>query len=195
RLDVSACLLWSLTFYLYGAHRALHSFPTRRSSDLLAHGDDVQRPLVTERRTDLLEDPRDRLQVVGEHLGAGLEHLLKVLPVALDVIDEQLDPGAGVHRVYLFTGAGEQAVRTVGQIFVGPHGEGCVAHPDLLTLWDALKGRHRVIRDGIAGGNGAEVAAALAGVHADEEGGLAILPALEDVGTARFLAHGVQPLA
>ena len=30
---------------------------------------------------------------------------------------------------------------------------------------------------------------------ADEEGRLAVLPALEDVGTARFLAHGVQALA
>src|SRR5204863_3829151 len=29
------CLLFYLFFYCYGAHRYLHSFPTRRSSDLL----------------------------------------------------------------------------------------------------------------------------------------------------------------
>src|SRR5207248_6923791 len=41
----------------------------------------------------------------------------------------------------------------------------------------------------------AEVAAAGAGVAADEERRLAVLPALEDVGAGRLLADGVQPLA
>src|SRR5690606_26920607 len=47
----------------------------------------------------------------------------------------------------------------------------------------------------LAGGDVAEVAAAGADVTADEEGGLAVLPALEDVGAARLLAHRVQATA
>src|SRR5437867_5601725 len=36
-----SCFLLFFFFYCYGAHRDLHSFPTRRSSDL-AHGDGVR---------------------------------------------------------------------------------------------------------------------------------------------------------
>jgi hypothetical protein len=51
-----------------------------------------------------------------------------------------------------------------------------------------------VERLGLAGVDLAEVAAPRAAVAADEERRLAVLPALEDVGAARFLADGVQPL-
>src|SRR5699024_1042022 len=44
---------------------------------VLAHRDHVQRALVAERGTDLLEDPRDRLEVVREHLRPRVEHLLE----------------------------------------------------------------------------------------------------------------------
>src|SRR5699024_4495228 len=47
----------------------------------------------------------------------------------------------------------------------------------------------------LAGGDVAEVAAPGARVAADEEGRLAILPALEDVGATGLLAHRVQALA
>ena len=38
-------------------------------------GDHVEGAVVAERRADPLEDPRHRLHVVREHLGAGLEDL------------------------------------------------------------------------------------------------------------------------
>src|SRR5204863_2399232 len=52
-----------------------------------------------------------------------------------------------------------------------------------------------VERLGLAGGDLAEVAPPRARVAADQERRLAVLPAFEDVGAARFLAHGVQALA
>ena len=48
---------------------------------------------------------------------------------------------------------------------------------------------------GLAGVDLAEVAAARALVAADEEGGLAVFPALVDVGAAGLLADRVQALA
>src|SRR5580693_8008017 len=52
-----------------------------------------------------------------------------------------------------------------------------------------------VERLGLARGDLAEVAAPGALVAADQERRLAVFPALEDVGAARFLAHGVQAIA
>ena len=51
-----------------------------------------------------------------------------------------------------------------------------------------------VERGWLSGVDLAEVAAAGALVATDEEGGFAVFPALEDVGAAGLLAHGVQPL-
>src|SRR5699024_1954494 len=102
------------------------------------------------------------------------------------------DPGAGVHRVDLLTGAGEQARRTVLEIVAGHAGDGRVAQPHLLDGLRDLEGFHRVHGHRLAGGDVAEVAAPGARVAADEEGRLAILPALEDVGATGLLAHRVQ---
>src|SRR5690606_33131229 len=52
----------------------------------------------------------------------------------------------------------------------------------------------RVVVGGLAGVDLAEVAAPGALAAADEEGRLAVLPALEDVGAAGLLAHRVQVL-
>src|SRR5690606_24973605 len=114
---------------------------------------------------------------------------------ALDVIDQQLDPGAGVHRVDLLAGAGEQARRAVLEIVTGDAGDRRVAQAHLLDRLRHLERLHRIHGHRLAGRDIAEVAAACAGVTADEEGRLAILPAFEDVRAAGFLAHGVQALA
>src|SRR5699024_10229806 len=99
------------------------------------------------------------------------------------------DPGAGVHRVDLLAGAGEHARRTVLEVVTGHSGDGRVAKTHLLDGLRDLEGLHRVHGHRLAGGDVAEVAAPGAGVTADEEGRLAILPALEDVGAAGLLAH------
>ena len=62
------------------------------------------------------------------------------------------------------------------------------------TLSATRSGSTGVERRGLAGVDLAEVAAAGALVAADQEGGFAVFPALEDVGTPGLLAHGVKAL-
>src|SRR5699024_5068911 len=80
------------------------------------------------------------------------------------------------------------------EVVTGHSGDGRVAKTHLLDGLRDLEGLHRVHGHRLAGGDVAEVAAPGAGVTADEEGRLAILPALEDVGAAGLLAHRVQAL-
>ena len=93
------------------------------------------------------------------------------------------------HRLRVQPGA------AVLEVVAGDAGDGGVVqvHRD-----DRLADAARLVavqRLGLAGVDLAEVAAPGALVAADEEGRLAVLPALEDVGTARLLADRVQPLA
>ena len=89
---------------------------------------------------------------------------------------------------------GVQPGATVGQVVAGDAGDGRVAQ---LHLLHRLRHPARLVaveRLRLAGVDLAEVAASGALVAADEEGRLAVLPALEDVGAAGLLAHGVQSL-
>ena len=158
-------------------------------------GEHVERAVVAERRTDALEDARHGLDVVGQHLGPGVEDLLEQLGDAVEVGDQVLDAGAGVELVDLPDGLGVQPGAAVGEVVAGDAGDGGVAQ---LHLLDALGHAARLVaveRGGLAGVDLAEVAAPGALLAADEERGLAVLPALEDVGAAGFLADGVQTLA
>ena len=158
-------------------------------------GEHVERAVVAERRTDALEDARHGLDVVGQHLGPGVEDLLQQLGDAVEVGDEVLDAGAGVELVDLADGLGVEPGTAVGEVVAGDAGDGGVAQ---LHLLDALGHAARLVaveRSGLAGVDLAEVAAAGALLAADEERGLAVLPALEDVGAAGLLADGVQTLA
>src|SRR5699024_9349178 len=85
--------------------------------------------------------------------------------------------------------------RAVLEIIAGHARDGGVAQAHLLDGAGDLERLHRIHGHRLAGGDVAEVAATGAGVTADEEGGLAVLPALEDVRAARFLADGVEALA
>src|SRR5262249_20261302 len=105
------------------------------------------------------------------------------------------DAAAGDDLVDLHARLRVQPRPPVGQIIAGDAGDGRVpqAHPGH-RLGDApwLVGVERL---GLAGGDLAEIAPAGALVAADQERGLAVLPALEDVGTAGLLADRVQALA
>ena len=82
----------------------------------------------------------------------------------------------------------------VGQVVAGDAGDGGVAQAHLLH---GLGDPARLVAVEVLGAAGvdlAEVAAPGALVAADEERRLAVLPALEDVGAARLLAHRVQAL-
>ena len=115
--------------------------------------------------------------------------------VAVEVGDEQLDPAAGQQRVDLADRLGVEPGAAVGQVVAGDAGDGRVAQAhrghrlgDPARLVGVELGR-------LAGVDLAEVAAPGALVAADEEGRLAVLPALVDVGAAGLLAHRVQALA
>ena len=104
-------------------------------------------------------------------------------------------PGVRVELVDLPDGLGVEPGAAVGQVVAGDAGDGGVAQTHRA---DALGDPARLVAvEGLraAGVDLAEVAAPGALVAADEEGRLAVLPALVDVGAAGFLADRVQPLA
>src|SRR5690349_411398 len=154
--------------------------------------DDIERALVAKRRADALEDARHGLDVVRQHLGAAVEDLLEQLGDAVEVGDEVLDAGAGVELVDLANRLGVEPRATVGHVVAGDAGDRGVAQ---LHLLDGLRDAARLVtidRVGLAGVDLAEVAATRALLPADEERGLAVLPALEDVGTTGLLTDRVE---
>src|SRR5690606_25142780 len=108
---------------------------------------------------------------------------------------EQLDARVRVQLVALPHRLGVQPCARVVEVVARDARDGRVAQAHAAhRLGDAprLVG---VVGGGLARVDLAEVAAPRALRAADEERRLAVLPALEDVGTARLLAHGVQLLA
>ena len=127
-----------------------------------ALGEHVERPLVAECRADALEDARDRLDVVREHLGARIEDLAEVGGVAAVIVGEQLDPGVRVLGVDLADGLGVQPSSRVGKVITSDAGDSRIAqsHPgDALGDPTRLVG---VVVGGLAGVDLAEIAAASA---------------------------------
>ena len=162
---------------------------------LVRPGDHRERPVVAEAGADRLEDAGDGLEVVREHLGLRREDLVEQLGRRVEVRDEQLDAGAGVDRVDLADGLGVEPGAAVGQVVAGHAGDGRVLQAHRLHGRGDAAGLVGVEVGRLARVDLAEVAAPRALVAADEERGLAVLPALEDVGAAGFLAHRVQALA
>ena len=156
----------------------------------------VERALVAERRADPLEDPRHRLDVVREHLGAATRRpraSRSGLPLKSGIRISTPVPGLSAwicaHRLGVQPGA------AVGQVVAGDAGDGGVAQAHRLHATRRPGAARRGRAAGLAGVDLAEVAAPGALVAADEEGRLAVLPALEDVGAAGLLADRVQALA
>ena len=91
-------------------------------------------------------------------------------------------------------GLGVQPGALVGQVVAGDAGHSGVAQPHPRDgLGDAAR-LVPVVVGGLAGVDLAEVAAPRALGATDQEGGLAIFPALVDVRAAGLLANGVQTL-
>src|SRR5699024_10401337 len=106
------------------------------------------------------------------------------LGLRAEVRREDLDTGVGVERVDLADRLGVEPGGAVGLVVAGDTGDGGVAQAHLLDgLGDAARLVHVETRRA-AGGDVAEVAAPGAHVTTDEEGRLAVLPTLEDVGAA-----------
>ena len=104
-------------------------------------------------------------------------------------------PVSGVELVDRAHRLGVQPGAAVLEVVAGDAGDGGVAQLHLLHRLGDPARLVAVERLRLAGVDLAEVAAAGALVAADEEGGLAVLPALEDVGAAGLLADRVQALA
>ena len=103
-------------------------------------------------------------------------------------------PVPGLSAWICADGLGVQPGALVGQVVAGDAGDGGVPQPHRAhRLGDAAR-LVAVEGRGLAGVDLAEVAAAGALLAADEERGLAVLPALVDVGAAGLLAHRVQAL-
>ena len=127
--------------------------------------------------------------------GRDLEDLLQQRGLAVEVRDQQLDAGVGVELLDRPHGLGVQPRPAVGQIVARHPGDGGVAQPHRLHALGDPTRLVAVELGGLTGVDLAEVAATGALLAADQEGGLAVLPALEDVRAAGFLADGVQSLA
>ena len=159
-------------------------------------GQHVEAALVAERRPDPLEDPRHRFDVVRQHFWPRIEHLLRAArgsPLK-----------SGISSSTPVSGLSSLIWRTVSAYsHAPPSGRSSRATP--VTVAVAQAHRLHALGDparlvavefgGLAGVDLAEVAPTGALLAADQEGGLAVFPALVDVGAAGLLADGVQALA
>ncbi len=145
---------------------------------------------------DPLEDPRHGLEVVREHLRGGVEDLAEQARARPEKSGTRIStPVPGLRRVDRADGLGVQPGALVLQVVAGDPGDGGVAQPHGLHAAATRRGSSRSSGAGLPAVDLAEVAAPGALVAADEEGRLAVLPALEDVRAARLLADRVQALA
>src|SRR4051795_9613352 len=152
----------------------------------------IERALVAERRADALEDARHRFQVVREDLGLRVEHLLEQLRLRGEVGHQDLDAGVGVERFDLADRLGVKPGAFVVQVIARDARDGCVAQTHRLHALGDSSRLVAVERGRLAGVDLAEVTTSRALLAADEEGRLAVLPALEDVGAASLFADRVQ---
>ena len=154
----------------------------------------LERALVDGALAHLAVEPRHRLGIVVEHVGARGEHDLQGVPVAAKIGDQHFDLAGRNAPANLLDGAGEDMRAAVGLV-VAVHGsDHGVAQAHARGGFGHAVGLVLIRRaGGLAGGHGAEAAGARADVAEDHEGGGAVLPALAHVGAARALANGVQP--
>src|SRR5690606_18632501 len=117
------------------------------------------------------------------------------LRIAVEVRDQQLHPGVRVERLDRADGLGVQPGAAVGEIVAGHPGDRRIAQPHRVHALGDPARLVGVELGRFAGVDLAEVTPAGALLAADQEGRLAVLPAFEDVGAARLLAHRVQTLA
>ncbi len=133
-----------------------------------------------------------RLDVVVEHVGPNLTDPGQGLGRPLEVGDQHLHPRGrapaadGLHR------AGHEVGPAVGQVVAGHHGEHGMVEAQVIDGLGHPVGLGGVGRERLRGVDGAETAGPGAALAEQHERGRALVPALVDVGAARFLAHRHQ---
>ena len=160
----------------------------------LSLGDNVQGTLVTERRTNLTEDTGNGLQVVREHLGLSVNHLLNMLGNTLEIGDKHLNAGVRAHLVNLAGGLCVQPRTAVFQIVTSHTGHGSVTQTHDLHVLSDLERLSVIHSNGLTGRNIAEVATAGALGATNQVGCLTVFPALINIGAASLFTHSVQTL-
>ena len=135
---------------------------------------------------------RHRLEIVVEHVGSRVDHDLDRAVLAQEVGRQHLDRGARIARSDRPDGVREMLRAAVVKIVAIDRSHDHMGKPELRhRVGDVLRfGRFERARQ--SGLDVAEGAGARAHVAHDHEGGVALLPALADVGAARLLAHGMQ---
>src|SRR5699024_1029613 len=124
----------------------------------------------------------------------GVEHLTQQVRHAVEVWNQVLHPGAGIELVDLAYCLGVQPGTLVVEVVARDTGDRGV--PQLHLLY-ALGHPSRLVGvqlGGLPGVDLAEVTPPGALLATNQEGGLAVLPALEDVRTTCLLADRVQSL-
>ena len=141
------------------------------------------------------ENARHGLEVVRENLWASVKHEPDLLRLGPKVRRQDLDAGVGVEFVDEPDRLGIQARSAVGLVVARDPSDGRIAQPHAAHRFGDPARLVEIQRLGPSGGDIAEVAPAGARVPTNEEGRLAVFPALENVGATRLLAHRVQALA
>src|SRR6266496_1087170 len=154
--------------------------------------EELEGALVTPAVTGQLVEAWHRLGIVVEDIGDGVDHPLERLRLALKVRDQQLDAAArrgapdGTHR------RRERARTAVGQIVAIDGSDDHVLEPELAHGEAHALRLLAILPHGLAVRHRAIAAVPRAGITQDHEGGRRVFPALADIRTVRFLAHGVK---
>ena len=164
-------------------------WPARRR---LSDPQHLEGAVVAERGADPAVQAPDRLQVVREHVGSGLDHGGDIALSALEIGGKHLDPATRNGVAHRADGGGPDARASVGQVVASDAGDDHEPQAHLLhgggdplglVLVDGLGARRHHV---------AEAAAARAPVAQDQERGLARLPAFADVRAHRLFADRMQ---
>ena len=136
--------------------------------------------------------PRHGFQVVVEHVGPGVGDNFHGAWLAQEVGCQNLDRGVRGGGAQRADGRREMAGTAVGQVVAIHRGDDDMLQAEPGHGVGDPRGLAGVQRERLAGAYVAERAGAGAGVAHDHHGGVALRPALADVGAGGFLADRVQ---
>ena len=136
--------------------------------------------------------PRDRLEIVIQDVGFGINDEAQRCGIAFEVGDEDLDRGLGQSKSNLCDAVGKDFRAAVRQIVAIDAGDDDVPEAHLRHRIREPPGLTGIERSGRPVRDGAVRAVARADIPQDHECRRLVLPAFPDVGAVRFLADGVE---
>ena len=152
----------------------------------------LQRALVPTAVAGQLVQPRHRLGIVVEDIGAGVDDGLKRPGLPLEVGNQQFDAAGRRLAADGEDGGGEDPRAAVGQIVAVHRGDHHVLQAELAHGVSHAFGLLTILPGGLAMSHRAVSAVSRADIAEDHERRRRVLPALADVRAMCLLAHGVQ---